>query len=100
MPWITIRYASTAKFEEVFNFKEMFRFVQKNINSLIIVVLLSIALGLLAFLGILALVVGIFFTAFWADLAIYFLYGKVYSEVKDEKGDIPDSTSASPPAVS
>jgi hypothetical protein len=100
MPWITLRYASTAKFEEVFNFKEMFRFVQKNINSLIIVVLLSIALGLLAFLGILALVVGIFFTAFWADLAIYFLYGKVYSEVKDEKGDIPDSTSASPPAVS
>jgi uncharacterized membrane protein len=78
----------------------MFQFVQSNINSLIIVVLLSIALGILALFGILALVVGIFFTAFWADLAIYYLYGKLYSEGKDEKGDLPDSTSESSPSVS
>jgi hypothetical protein len=100
LPWITLRYASSGKFEEVFNFKEMFRFVQKNINSLIIVVLLSIALGFLALLGILALVVGIFFTAFWANLAVYYLYGKVCSEEINEKGDIPDSTSELPSAVS
>jgi len=100
LPWITLRYASSGKFEDVFRFKEMFQFVQSNINSLIIVVLLSIALGILALFGILALVVGIFFTAFWADLAIYYLYGKLYSEGKDEKGDLPDSTSESSPSVS
>jgi len=100
LPWITLRYASSSKFEDVFRFKDMFRYVQKNINNLIVVVLLSIALGILALFGILALVVGIFFTAFWADLAIYYLYGKVYSEGKDEKGDIPDSASGLPPSVS
>ena len=99
LPWITLRYASGGKFEDVFHFKEMFRFVQRNINSLIIVVLLSIALGILALFGILALVVGIFFTAFWADLAIYYLYGKVYSEGKDEKGDISDSAAELPPSA-
>jgi hypothetical protein len=99
MPWITLRYATSGKFEEVFRFKEMFQFVQKNINSLVILVLLSLAFGLLALFGILALIVGIFFTAFWADLAIYYLYGKIYGEGKDENGNITASASGLPPSI-
>jgi hypothetical protein len=78
IPYITVKYARTGNFEDVFRFNELFDFVKKNINELIIVVLLTIALEIIACFGILALVVGIFFTAFWADLGIYYLYGQVY----------------------
>ncbi len=100
LPWITLQYALTGNFEDVFRFNEMFNFLQKNLNGLIIVVLLSIALGIIACFGILALLVGIFFTAFWADLAIYYLYGKVYREGKQEKSSLVASEPSSPKPVS
>jgi hypothetical protein len=63
------------------------------------VVLLTIALGIIACFGLLALVVGIFFTMFWADLAIYYLYGKVYREGEKEQAKLPGSESSSQPSV-
>jgi hypothetical protein len=65
----------------------MFEFVKQNLNNLIMVVLLSIALQIIASFGALALVVGIFFTSFWASLAIYYLYGKVYREGEEAEAD-------------
>jgi len=78
----------------------MFDFVQKNINNLIIVVLLSIALEIIAMFGLLALVIGILFTIFWADLGIFYLYGKVYKEGEKPEGNIAGSESSSQPSVS
>ncbi len=100
LPYITVKYAQTGSFEEAFRFNELFDFVKKNINNLIIVVLLSIALTIIAGFGIIALGVGIFFTMFWASLAIYYLYGKVYREGEKAEGDISGPKSDSQSAVS
>jgi len=100
LPYITVKYAQTGSFEDVFRFKELFDFVKKNINNLLIVVLLTIALQIIATFGLLALVVGVFFTMFWASLAIYYLYGKVYREGYEAEGDRPGPESNSQPAAS
>jgi len=85
LPYITVKYAQTGSFEEVFRFNEIIEFVKDNLSNLIILILLTIALGIIATFGVLALVVGIFFTMFWADLGIFYLYGQVYREGKKEK---------------
>ena len=100
LPYITLKYAKTGSFEEAFRFTEMFEFVKQNINNLIIVVLLSIALEIIASFGVLALVVGVFFTSFWAYLAIYYLYGKVYREGEGTEADSSGGEAPSQPAVS
>jgi hypothetical protein len=100
LPYITVKYAQTGSFEDVFRFKELFDFVKKNINNLLIVVLLTVALQIIATFGLLALVVGVFFTMFWASLAIYYLYGNVYREGYEAEGDRPGPESNSQPAAS
>ncbi len=92
LPYISVKYALTGSFEEVFRFNELFGFIKKNINDLLIVVLLTIALQIIASFGCLALGVGIFFSMFWANLAIYYLYGKVYTEGErtQKEGSAPE----------
>ena len=85
LPYITVRYAQTGNFEEVFRFNEIFDFAKANVSNLIIVVLLTIALQIIATFGTLALIVGVFFTMFWADLAVFYLYGQVYREGQKEE---------------
>jgi hypothetical protein len=85
LPYITVKYAQTGNFEEVFRFNQIFDFAKANVSNLIIVVLLTIALEIIATFGTLALIVGIFFTMFWADLAIFYLYGQVYREGQKEQ---------------
>ncbi len=100
LPYITVRYARSGSFEDVFRFAEIIDFTKRNINNLIIVVLLGIALGIIATFGALALLVGIFFTMFWANLAIYYLYGKVVGEGEKAEGNVNKSESDTPPAQS
>jgi hypothetical protein len=100
LPYITLKYAKTGSFEEAFRFTEMFEFIKQNLNSLIMVVLLSIALQIIASFGVLALLVGVFFTSFWAYLAIYYLYGKVYREGGAAEADTSGGEAPSRPAVS
>ncbi|MCK4428690.1 MAG: DUF4013 domain-containing protein, partial [candidate division Zixibacteria bacterium] len=85
LPYITVKYAQTGNFEDAFRFNEIIDFVKANLNNLVIVVLLTIALQIIAAFGFLALGVGIFFTMFWADLAIFYLYGQVYRAGKKEE---------------
>jgi hypothetical protein len=99
-PYITTKYALTGSFEDVFRFNEIFNFIQKNINSLIIVVLLTIALEIIAIFELLALVIGILFTIFWAYLGVYYLYGKLYQEGEKMAGSLTGSESSSQPSVS
>jgi len=86
LPYITVKYAQTGNFEEVFRFNEIIEFVKNNLSNLVIVILLTIALQIIATFGVLALLVGIFFTIFWADLGIFYLYGQVYREGKSAEG--------------
>lgn len=100
LPYITVKYARTGSFEDVFRFDQIIDFTRKNINNLIIVVLLAIALQIIATFGVLALVVGIFFTLFWADLAIYYLYGKVVREGEGAEASHPGGETDTQPATS
>jgi hypothetical protein len=100
LPYITVKYARSGSFEDVFRFDEIIDFTKRNINNLIIVILLGIALGIIATFGVLALVVGIFFTMFWANLAIYYLYGKVVGEGEKTKENFPQAESDTPTATS
>jgi hypothetical protein len=100
LPYITLKYAKTGSFEDAFRFNEIIDFVKQNINNLIVVVLLTIALEIIASFGTLALVVGVFFTAFWASLAIYYLYGKVYRAGEKAETESSGGESGSQPAVS
>ncbi len=100
LPYITVKYARTGSFEDVFRFNEIIDFTKKNINNLIIVVLLGIALGIIATFGVLALVVGIFFTMFWADLALYYLYGKVVRAAEETKGESAGAEPEAQPTAS
>lgn len=100
LPYITVKYAQTGSFEDVFRFNEVIDFTKKNINNLIVVVLLTIALQIIATFGVLALVVGVFFTAFWAHLAIYYLYGKVVREGEKTEGTQPGAGPDTQPATS
>jgi len=97
LPYIAVKYAETGSFEDAFRLSELFDFVKKNINSLLIVVLLTIALQIIATFGLLALAVGVFFTMFWANLAIYYLYGKV---VKEAEENLPGAESDTQPQTS
>lgn len=95
LPYITLKYAKTGSFEEAFRFNDMFEFVKQHLNNLVMVVLLSIALQIIASFGVLALVVGVFFTCFWASLAVYYLYGKVYREGEKAEADLSAGESPS-----
>jgi hypothetical protein len=99
LPYITIKYAETGSFEDVFRFNEIIEFTKNNTNNLVMVVLLTIALEIIATFGVLALVVGIFFTMFWADLAIYYLYGKVVREAEKAEGEGTGADTDTPPAT-
>lgn len=99
LPYITVRYAQTGSFEDCFRFNDIIDFAKKNLNNLIVVVLLTIALGIIATFGALALVVGVFFTMFWADLAIYYLYGKVVKAGEEVEGAGPGAESDTQPAT-
>jgi hypothetical protein len=46
--------------------------------------------GILAWFGLLALLIGVLFTYFWAQLAVYYLYGRVVYEA--ERTGIPTGT--------
>jgi hypothetical protein len=93
MPYLTVTYARTRSFEDCFRFNQIIDFTKNNINNLIVVVLLTLALGIIATFGVLALVVGIFFTMFWANLGVYYLYGKV---VKAGEGSKVEASAAGP----
>jgi hypothetical protein len=99
-PYITVKYARTGSFEDCFRFNEIIDFTRKNINNLIVVVLLAIALGIIATFGVLALVVGVFFTAFWANLGVYYLYGKVVKAAEEAGGEPSGATPDNAPVSS
>lgn len=100
MPYITVKYARTGSFEDCFRFSEIIDFAKSNVNNLLIVVLLTIALQVIATFGVLALVVGIFFTSFWAYLAIYYLYGKVVRAAEETKGETAGTEPDTQPTAS
>ena len=92
LPYITVKFSLTGNFNDAFKFSEIFEFVKLNLTNLVVVVLLFIALEVLAWFGLLILIIGVFFTFFWADLAIYHSFGQIYCGAKSTEKAIPEQS--------
>ncbi len=90
IPYIMLRYALTRDFNVAFKFEPMFEFVKENIGDVAIVVLISIGLGIIASFGMILLVVGVFFTSFWAKLGSAYLFGKLYQKAEPVVVEVTD----------
>lgn len=84
-PAIYIRIAATDRFASAFEFSEMLAFTRQNLGNVIISLLLLIVVGLIAsaiaFVGVLALVVGLLitipFSMLWQYLVQAHLFGQI-----------------------
>ena len=77
LPAAIIRYAQFGSLGAAFQFGEIFSFIRNNIGDYIIVVLLGWVAGLIAALGLILCLVGVFFTGFWSILVTANLYGQL-----------------------
>lgn len=80
LPILLARYAVTGDLNAVFAFGEIMDIVRDNIANLAAILIMWIVFSVIAFLGILALGIGMLFTMFYANLGLCFLFGKVYQE--------------------
>ncbi len=80
MPPAVGRYLETGELGAAFRFGEVFALVRDNIGSWIVVLLLTWVAGLIGGLGIILCVVGVLFTAFWANLVMMYLWGDAYRQ--------------------
>jgi hypothetical protein len=87
LPYIAVRFARTGNIGDAFDLSGMWKFLKANLGNLLIVWVMSILFGILAWFGLLALLIGVLFTYFWAQLAVYYLYGRVVYEA--ERTGIP-----------
>ena len=84
-PYIGVRFARTGRMGDAFAFGEIFSFLQKNFVNLLVAWLMTIVFSVVAWFGILALIVGFLFTSFWAHLATWYLYGQVVYEAEKKQ---------------
>lgn len=85
MPLVLGRYAVTGDLNKVFEINELIELLRDNIANLAAVLILWIIFSVIASLGVLALVIGFLFTAFYANLGLAFLFGKVYQEAEKKR---------------
>nr|NIT54725.1 DUF4013 domain-containing protein [Fodinibius sp.]NIV09783.1 DUF4013 domain-containing protein [Fodinibius sp.]NIY23309.1 DUF4013 domain-containing protein [Fodinibius sp.] len=72
------RFAETGELSSVFRIGELWSFIQQDVGSYAIVLLLSfVVFGFLAPLGIIACFIGAFFTLWWANLIFGHLTGQL-----------------------
>jgi hypothetical protein len=89
-PYITVRFARTGNIGDAFDLSGMWGFLKANLGNLLIVWVMSILFHIIAWFGLLALLIGVLFTYFWAQLAVYYLCGRVVYEA--ERTGIPTAT--------
>jgi hypothetical protein len=104
LPVIVARFASSKQFGSAFEFGPIFSILGNNIGKYLIVVLLEILAVIIAFLGIIGLVVGIFFTIAWVALFVMpGIWGFAYRDALanmgqplPEGGPVPPTTPLPP----
>jgi hypothetical protein len=74
------RYAVTGDLNAAFDLAEIVSLVKDNVANLAAVLIIWIVFSFIAIMGVLALGIGFLFTAFYANLGLCFLVGKVYRE--------------------
>ena len=82
-PAIVIRFAETGQFNSAFQFGEVFSLVKVNVGSYVIaLILLWVAIYIISPLGLIACVVGIIFTTFYAYLIAGNLLGQLAAQIR------------------
>lgn len=71
------RFALTNELSVFWDFQGTWKFIQANTGNYVIAFLLAIVANIIASFGIIACVIGVFFTTFWAYLVVGHLYGQV-----------------------
>jgi cytochrome b561 len=84
-PYITVRFARSGNIGDAFDLNGIWNFLKNNLGNLLIVWLLAIVFQIIAWFGLIALLVGVLFTYFWAQIAVYYLYGRVVYEGEKTK---------------
>ena len=77
-PAAMIRFAMTSSFGSFFEFSQIKDFIQKNLNTYVVVLLLTLAAGIIASFGFILLIIGVIFTYFWASLVAVHLSGQLW----------------------
>ena len=80
------RYADTGEIGSAFQFGEVFAIVKAAPAAYLLVLVGGFLAGLLAFFGVLACVIGVFFTAAYANAVNAHLMGQAYAEAKMAMG--------------
>lgn len=88
-------FALTNRLSEFWDFQGALRFVRANVGNYLIAFLLALVANFVASFGVIACVIGIFFTSFWAMLVIAHLFGQVARTNLTPT----DSTTLPPPAT-
>jgi len=77
-PAILLRYAVAGEFTSAFRFGELFGLITGNLGNYIIALILTWVASAIAGFGLIACVVGVLFTGFWANLVMAHLYGQLH----------------------
>ncbi len=91
-PAIAIRYAMTRDFGASFNLGQIWRIASANLGNYIVVLLVTWVAGLISGFGVIACLIGVFVTYFWAMLVQGHLYGQYWREHLADAAPAPAET--------
>jgi hypothetical protein len=86
LPVVFIKFALTGQLGSAFSFSEFLPFIQADLGKYILTVVMTLVAGIVGGLGLIACVIGVFFTYFYAQLVIASLYGQLYRAVTAKGG--------------
>lgn len=76
-PAVMIRFAREGRFGAMFEFGELWSLIRTNVGDYIIAIVISFVAQFIVAFGVIACVIGVFLTAFWALLVQAHVYGQV-----------------------
>lgn len=80
LPVVSVFYAKEQTFESMFKIQEIFQFVMKNFVDLLVFWLLHFVLAIIAVMGLVGLIIGVVFTAFYSLAVQAYLYAALYRD--------------------
>jgi len=78
IPALTIRYAMTRNFGATLKIGEAWKIIKANLGNYILIIIIAYVAQLVASFGVIACVIGVFLTYFWAYLVQGHLLGQYY----------------------